>query len=961
MPLEPQASHPDEPAGILVGRREELTLLRAAVAAPPSLALVEGEAGIGKSRLVRELLAAPEVAGRTTLVGQCEQLQEPLPLSPLLDAFRQVGPTLAGTDVSNPVLGALAPLVPEIAERLPPPPPVLADQGAERHRVFRAAAALLGELGPLVLVLEDVHWADPVTFDFLAFLAAHLPSRLTVVLTARTESGRLPIREALARAPSGAARVVGLRPLNRAEVGQLAGRILRADPSAGVTDRLHERTGGVPLLVEEVLRTLAKGPATRVIPARPEALDDLAVPEVLRDVVVQRLLTLDDDARQVLHAAAVLGQVADDRLLAEVTERGAGEIARSLTSAQALGLLHEEGGHTCFRHALARQAVYESVPAAERRWLHLQAARALESEAGAPMSARLAHHYRLAGRHQEFVLHAEAAAEAALAHGNDATAARFLLQALGADGVPRTDRVRLALKLGRAAIDGLAHTEALPIVAGLLVTERLPAAARGELRFAHGRLLRQAGDARAGYLEIENALGDLADAPAVLGRALAVLAAPETVTDRHMREHLARCDEATAAARRSGDRGVDIAVRITRAGLVLEQGRPESWSLIDGLLSGDDLRTSSRERVRACLNWAQAALHVGRLDRAEALLAEGRRVSEQAEYLRLAEVVDLVTAAVDHAAGRWDGLIGRVRRMGGDDATFGAAALDSRLLHGLLLAAIGPAEEAAARFGEVVAVAERVGAVWPLISARTALARLLLMTDDVAGAVDHARLALADVRAKGNWVWGAAPVVFLVEALNARGPDGEAAALVDEFEAGLDGTDAPRARAALLTTRGVLARGHGRVDEAEALLGSARQVLTDAGLRYDEAQAAERLGGVRCERGEPRGGADLVAALRLYGEMAASRDVARVCRSMRQFGIPIPYPWRGGRRSLGQTLSPKEQRVADLAASGRTNQEIAGELFLSRRTVESHVSSALRKLGCTSRKDLAALLLNADG
>ncbi|MER6978103.1 helix-turn-helix domain-containing protein [Streptomyces carpinensis] len=345
-------------------------------------------------------------------------------------------------------------------------------------------------------------------------------------------------------------------------------------------------------MVEEVLRTFMEGSATRAIPARPEALDDLAVPAVLREVVVQRLLTLDDDAREVLNAAAVLGLVTDDRLLAKVTERDAGEIARSLAGAQAVGLLHEERGHSCFRHALAQQVVYESVPAAERRWLHLRTARALESGVGTPRAAKLAHHYRLAGRHQEFVVHAEAAAEAALAHGNDATAARFLLEALGAEGVPQTDRVRLALKLGRAAVDGLAHAEALPIVDGLLVTEQLPAAVRGELRFAHGL--------------------------------------------------------------------------------------------------------------------------------------------------------------------------------------------------------------------------------------------------------------------------------------------------------------------------------------------------------------------------------DLEAALRLYGAMAASRDIARICRSMRQFGVPIPYPWRGGRRSLGQTLSPKEHRVAALAAAGKTNQEIATELFLSRRTVESHVSSALRKLGCGSRKDLAAMLLGVD-
>jgi DNA-binding NarL/FixJ family response regulator len=86
--------------------------------------------------------------------------------------------------------------------------------------------------------------------------------------------------------------------------------------------------------------------------------------------------------------------------------------------------------------------------------------------------------------------------------------------------------------------------------------------------------------------------------------------------------------------------------------------------------------------------------------------------------------------------------------------------------------------------------------------------------------------------------------------------------------------------------------------------------------------------------------------------MGAGRDIARICRVMRQNGVPIPYPWRGGRPSHGRTLSSREREVALLAAEGKTNQEIAAELFLSRRTVESHVFSALRKLGLLSRKEL---------
>ncbi|SEH00462.1 regulatory protein, luxR family [Nonomuraea solani] len=943
-------------SGVLIGRRAELALLRTVIAAPPSLALIEGEAGIGKSRLVAELFAAPDLAGTRRLVGQCEQLQEPLPLSPLLDAFRLAGAELVRSRPPNPVIGALAPLLPEIAEHLPPPLPPLPDQRAERHRVFRAAVALLEHLSPLVLVLEDVHWADGGTHDFLAFLAAHQPRDLTVILTVRTESGSLPIREAFARAPSGPARTVGLTPLSPPEVEELARSILKTELPRTFAAPLYEKTGGIPFVVEEVLRTLLERLPASEIPAHPDTLAGLAVPTVLRDVVLQRLSSLDEPEREIVGAAAVIGMTPDDRVLAEVTDRSPPEVAKALAKAQAVGLLHEEDGRSRFRHTLARQIVYESVAAPGRRWLHLRTARALESGDGPRPVARLAHHFRHAGRTADFVGNAEAAADTALAHGNDATAARFLLQALEVGELSRDVRVRLAVKLGRVAVDGLAHAQAVPILERLLATEPLPADPRGELRLALGRLLRQHGEARAGYLQIERAVDDLGDRPSLLGRALAVLAAPETVVDRHISEHAARCDEAEQVARRSGDPDIGVAVRIARASLLLEQGDPESWRLIDDLLRDDHLRASPREHARACLNWAQGALHVGRLERAEALLAEGRQVAGQAEYLRVAEVVELVRAAVDRAAGRWDGLEGRVRLLGGASAGFAAASLDSRLLRGALLAATGPAEEAVACLTEVIALAERVGAVWPLIPARMTMSRLLLTLDDATGAADHATAALALVRAKGNWVWGAESVLCLVDALGAgagadAGPaDGAGAGLVAELAAGIDGADAPLAQAALLTARAVVAP-----EEADGLLERALVTLREAGLRYEEALVSERLGRWRCEHGSADGGRALEDALRAFGAMGADRDIARVSRIMRQNGVPIPYPWRGGRPSHGQTLSSREREVALLAAAGKTNQEIADELFLSRRTVESHVASALRKLGLPSRKDLRTL------
>ncbi|MEV1206741.1 hypothetical protein AB0J07_42820, partial [Microbispora rosea] len=300
-----------------------------------------------------------------------------------------------------------------MAELLPPPLPPLPDQRAERHRVFRAAVALLDHLSPLVLVLEDVHWADGGTHDFLAFLAAHMPPGLTVILTVRTGSGLLPIREALARAPSGPARTISLAPLTLPEVEELARSIVRTDLPPAFAEPLYEKTGGIPFIVEEVLRTLLERLPAGQIPGRPDVLADLAVPTVLRDVVLQRLSALDDPAREILGAAAVVGMTPDERVLAEVAGSGPPAVARALAQAQAVGLLHEEGGRCRFRHALARQIVYESVPVSGRRWLHLQTAQALEtgaaSGAGPKPVARLAHHYRHAGRAAEFVANAEAA------------------------------------------------------------------------------------------------------------------------------------------------------------------------------------------------------------------------------------------------------------------------------------------------------------------------------------------------------------------------------------------------------------------------------------------------------------------------------------------------------------------------------------------------------------------------
>ncbi|GAB3947239.1 hypothetical protein GCM10027614_42120 [Micromonospora vulcania] len=331
-------------------------------------------------------------------------------------------------------------------------------------------------------------------------------------------------------------------------------------------------------------------------------------------MLLWRLRPLDEATREVLGAAAVLGLAPDQRVLAAVLGTDRATVSTALAAAHRAGLLHDADDGLRFRHDLARQVVYDLVPRETREWLHLRVARVLEQELPRPV-AQLAHHYRLAGSGADFVRNAEAAADLATERGDDATAASFLLQTMDVAELPRPVRARLAGKLGRSAIDGLSQAAAIPVLERLLADRRLPPGARGELGLVLGRMLRQQGEALRGYAEIERAVQYLR-APRRRAPALAVLAAPDTVVGRHVDDHLARCAEAEAAAAASGDPAAHLAVRIARASLLLELGDPAAWAIIAELRASAELADRPREHARACLNWAQGALHAGHLDQA---------------------------------------------------------------------------------------------------------------------------------------------------------------------------------------------------------------------------------------------------------------------------------------------------------------------------------------------------------
>ncbi|MGH3680020.1 MAG: ATP-binding protein, partial [Natronosporangium sp.] len=390
---------------VQVGRATELARAVTVVSAPPSVLVIEGEPGIGKTRLVGELREHGDLRGRRFLVGGCRRIREPFPLGPVLEAVRELGEVVTPASLS-PVAGAVRPLLPEIADRLPPPLPPLDDRRAERHRVFRGLVALLGAAGPAVLVLEDLHWADEHTVDFLGYLLSDPPRQLSAVLTFRGDEVTPAVRVLTSRLPGEVFHdQVTVAPLTELETGALAAAILGIDTVSGeFASYLCARASGLPLAVEELLALLRARGTLAQIGGRwaRRALDELDVPIGIRDSVLERAGRLSADGRAVLQAAAVLQLPVEVPVLSATGTVPPPRAEPALTEALDSGLLSWQDGRVGFRHALAMQAAYENIPPPRRQQLHARAAAALDGSPPEPLG-QLAHHLRHAGNLEAWV------------------------------------------------------------------------------------------------------------------------------------------------------------------------------------------------------------------------------------------------------------------------------------------------------------------------------------------------------------------------------------------------------------------------------------------------------------------------------------------------------------------------------------------------------------------------------
>ena len=932
-----------------VGRVRELGRLGHALdatrAGRGTTALVAGEAGIGKTRLASELAARAREAGFEVLLGHSIDLVgTELPYQPFVEA---VGP-----------LGGF--------------PRVDGQAAGSQLRVFQETLALLLDRAaatPLLLVLEDLHWADASTLDLVVFLAHNLGDRRVLLLaTYRADepsSARRMRRLADGVRRSGSALVLELGPLQDEELAALLAVHAGAPPPAALTDAIVARSEGNPFFAEELLAAAGDQGGE--------------LPDGLRDLLLQRVARLDPATWSLLRLAAAAGRDVGYPLLHAAAGLPQGDVRESLRRAVEHGVLVAEQatGSFRFRHALLAEAVYATILPGEREELHARLAEELAGTAAAP--AELAPHWAAAGRGPEALAASVEAARQAEAVFGLAEAQGHLERALAlwpalpdAAELARLDLAELcswaaelasqtgaaprAVELTRRAIELVGASD--PVRAALL-HERL------------GRYLHASGRTNAGLSAFERAVElvpaqppspEQAQALAALGTglslawrydeslvvceqtlALALTVGPQSAQLRALTvlgtdlaylgrgdEGLARLRQALRLAEERGDPMMLQRVYITLTDVLTMLGRPrESARLAAAGL--EIMRGFGVDSTVLVANHIEALLATGHWDEADrASAAALRAITASYPYMLLILRADLETGRGDFEAAR---------------AHLDAALATLREDRGLGIYDVCLAELALWERRWTDADQAARDALAGAGSGQTAQLRVWFCAKGLRAQAELAALAQArrDAGAVRTWLARAGKLIAV-----ARGAAAEAAAVTPNAAGWLALAEAEHDRA-----RGA-ARPERWSDAADAWERLERPPLA-AYCRWRQAEALAAAGASRAETSRPLREAHAVAA-RIGAAPLAGQVELLARRARLELTSPDPGPpdaTQGLEELLG--LTPREAEVLTLLAQGYTNREIAATLVISVRTAGVHVSHILRKLGAPNRLEAAAI------
>jgi DNA-binding CsgD family transcriptional regulator/tetratricopeptide (TPR) repeat protein len=953
----------------LIGRDRELRLIvdtvdRVARGSGTAL-LISGDAGLGKTSLARQALEKARALGFETLVGRCHPLDQGLAYAPVIEAF---GRFLRACDQSRqerlirhlPALGRLFEGL-----DLPVPDP-LGDAALEKTRLFEAVLRLVGRLAserPVALLFDDLHWADPASLELLTYISRELIGlpALFIGTYRREEMDPAPRRfrlllESLRREVE--AREIALEAMARDEVEGVLARLLKGTPSPEAMDLIARRSGGVPLFVEAFARWLIDNGGLIESRGRwmliPDAEADL--PPVVRDTIVSRLERLHPPQRQLLDTVAVGGEGVPRALVGAVLEERV-DLSAEVAGLVQSGLLIEEVAATDaifrFSHTLVHEVAYESIPTDRRRELHVRFARALGASGDVVGQAA---HYLAAGPAVEPAEVVEALLDAgrrALARYAAEEALRFLQAALQAAGTARPDLVgEILVQLGEAWLRSGKAVEAIGVWRSALEGERalMDPLRRARLHCLVATAESGRGDFAAAEHDVQAGLAILEDFPPrdeVLDllwvRAINCARQLDPVGELDAVRQVQQVAAQVATLRA---RCLAVATRI----LASIEGNDYGAASTDAAdlrplvadLEDPELLRRGRD-LDSLVAAAMGDLHALRLATQRSLLL-AREMGVPGWHYR----VHLYAFVEALYSGDWDRAWEVIREAESiaqrQDNPWTAAIVP--LIAGILAAYQAEFDSAADRLATAQSLIENGsipdvhgGVMLNIVAATVAVER---------GEVTSA-LELIE-RNQDRFGQGLLPPWGLVVLAEARIGTRRVAAAREVIARlagmGPEGTY-PTAMAGRLEGLAHLAEG----DRTEAMgrLHYARRAFDKLGMPFEVTRATIEVAEASPEPPNSLV-ADLTTAYRTAVRLGATRYGARAGRLLRATGAPLPP----SEPSLSGELTPRQLEIAERVAKGMSNAEIAETLYISVRTVTSHLDHIYTRLGIGSRAALAA-------
>ena len=939
---------------VIVGRDDLLELVDKLIAEAGQgrghALFLSGQAGLGKTRLMRATVRKAIAAGLRAEGGSVAPQDHEVPLASIRE--------MANSMRENPDFGTLG-------------PDLLAMDGSHggdalgsRRLLVRGAAdRILDAIDrPTMLVFDDLHWADELSLEVIGEVARH-GRDLPLFLLGGYRADEFPAgsihREWRARLLSQRdAEEARLRPLTLEQTAVATTLILGGELPAprDVVVAVHERTNGIPLHIEELLGALDDDARTDG-----RRIRDAHVPDTIGDAVLARLARLSDDARLVARAGAVVGRCFSPDVIAGMVDRPLAELEPTIQELVEASILYPfdyiDQGYYDFRHQLLRDAVYGSLPPAQLRRFHAQAAEFGMTLEGASV-VHASRHYERAGlrpqafraamtgatdasrisaRQEAFELYQRAVANMPADLPLEEQADLYDRYGDAAGAIERLDENEAATKLARQR-----YLEAgRPIdAASQLITMSVLVGRRGGSVEDRLSLIAQ------GFDEID-VLPPSPEREQLRASLLNVRALTELDASQL---DAARADAAAARelAEASGDHESVLEATLTAARIDIVDGRYEA-GLAEGLRAARDARDAGFESV-GVTGYRNLAIHATRaLDprSAQTALGEGLQYADAIEQSHCRQMMATTAAIIDWGAGRWDEadqtarqeLVERGCRRG---------VLGSLDVIGLVAMSRGKVDEARRWLDESLASGRQVGEVQYILPALWALAEVDLVAGDASGAAARCGEAAELAATSGE---RALLIPFVVTGVRAwlavHRPD-EAERWLDRVRGHLAGWETMAGPA--------IAHGDGILRLSGGSLTAARDALESAVRGWDERcriweASWARLDLAQCLMRSNRFGeaAPLLAAVRTTAEelgseplMARADELARVGRGRGTF----EEPWR--------PLTAREFEVARLIAEGMTNAEIAGELSIAAKTASAHVEHILAKLGVSRRAEIAS-------